>query len=135
MGVEPYLLTSTVEAIVGQRLVRRICLHCRSEFKPTEDMLMELNLTPETVRSRTFYYGRGCEHCNNTGYRGRTAIFEIMRMDDQLRDLIRNHASSNVLRSAARQRGMRSLRESGLLSIYDGVTTIEEVVKETIWEE
>ncbi len=135
MGVEPYLLTSTVEAIVGQRLVRRICLHCRSEFKPTEDMLMELNLTPETVKNRTFYYGRGCEHCNNTGYRGRTAIFEIMRMDDELRDLIRNHASSNVLRSAARQRGMRSLRESGLLSIYDGVTTIEEVVKETIWEE
>jgi type IV pilus assembly protein PilB len=135
MGIEPYMMTSTVEAIVAQRLVRRICLNCRAEFKPTEDMLMELNLAPEDVKSRTFYYGRGCEQCNNTGYRGRTAIFEIMRMDDELREMIRSHSSSNVLRAEARRRGMRSLRESGLLSIYDGITTIEEVVKETLWEE
>ncbi|NIA21550.1 MAG: pilus assembly protein PilB [Anaerolineaceae bacterium] len=135
MGIEPYLLTSTVEAIVAQRLIRRICLNCRSEFKPTEEMLMELSLTPESVRGRTFYYGRGCEQCNNTGYRGRTAIFEIMRLDDELRELIRSHASSNVLRAEARRRGMRSLRESGLLNIYDGITTIEEVVRETIVEE
>ncbi len=135
MGIEPYLLTATVEAIVAQRLVRRICTNCRAEFKPTEEMLYELNLTPEEVKGRTFYYGRGCEQCNNTGYRGRTAIFEIMNLDDELRRLIRNRASSNVLRSEARRRGMRSLRESGLLAIYDGITTIEEVVRETVVEE
>ncbi len=135
MGIEPYMLTSTVEAIVAQRLVRRICMNCRSEFQPTEEMLMELNLTPDDVRGRTFFYGRGCEQCNNTGYRGRTAIFEIMRMDDELRTLIRSGTSSNVLRSEARRGGMRSLRESGLMNIYDGITTIEEVVRETIVEE
>ena len=135
MGIEPYLLTSTVEAIVAQRLVRRICTNCRAEFQPTEEMLIELNLVPEQVRGRTFYYGRGCEQCNNTGYRGRTAIFETMRLDDELRQLIRNQSSSNVLRSEARRRGMRSLRESGLLNIYDGITTIEEVIRETIVEE
>ena len=135
MGIEPYLLTATVESIVAQRLVRRICLNCRGEFKPTEEMLLELGLAPEEVRGRTFYYGRGCEQCNNTGYRGRTAIFEIMQLDDQLREMIRNHASSNVIRVEARRRGMRSLRESGLLSIYDGVTTIEEVVRETVTED
>jgi len=135
MGIEPYMLTSTVEALVAQRLVRRICMNCRSEFQPTEEMLMELNLTPDDVRGRTFFYGRGCEQCNNTGYRGRTAIFEIMRMDDELRTLIRSGTSSNVLRSEARRRGMRSLRESGLMNIYDGITTIEEVVRETIVEE
>jgi len=135
MGIEPYLLTSTVEAIVAQRLVRRICTNCRAEFQPTDEMLLELNLVPEEIRGRTFYYGRGCEQCNNTGYRGRTAIFEIMRLDDELRQLIRNLASSNVLRSEARRRGMRSLREGGLLNIYDGITTIEEVIRETIVEE
>jgi type IV pilus assembly protein PilB len=135
MGIEPYLLTATLEAIVAQRLVRRICLNCRSEFKPTEEMLFELGLKPEDVRGRTFYFGRGCEQCNNTGYRGRTAIFEIMRLDDEIRNLIRNHASSNVVRVEARRRGMRSLRESGLLSIFDGITTIEEVIRETVTEE
>ena len=135
MGIEPYLLTATVEAIVAQRLVRRICLNCRAEYNPTEDILLELGLSPEDVRGRTFYYGRGCEQCNNTGYRGRTAIFEIMQLDDEIRNLIRNHASSNVIRSEARRRGMRSLRESGVLSIYDGITSIEEVVRETVTEE
>ena len=134
MGIEPFLLTATLEAILAQRLVRRICLNCRAEFQPTEEMLLELNLTPDEVRGRTFYYGRGCDQCNNTGYRGRTAIFELIRLDDELREMIRTSASSNVLRSEAKRRGMRSLRESGLLSIFDGITTIEEVVRETIME-
>ncbi len=134
MGIEPFLLTATLEAILAQRLVRRICTNCRAEFQPTEEMLMELSLTPDDVRGRTFFYGRGCDQCNNTGYRGRTAIFELIRLDDELRELIRTSASSNVLRNEAKRRGMRSLRESGLMSIYDGVTTIEEVVRETIME-
>jgi type IV pilus assembly protein PilB len=135
LGLEPYLVTATLEAIVAQRLVRRVCKNCRAEFEPTEDMLWELELTPEEVRGRTFYFGKGCELCNNTGYKGRTGLFEIMRIDDQLCDLILQHASTNVIREEARKRGMRTLRDSGLLSIYDGVTTIEEVIRATVTDQ
>ena len=96
---------------------------------------MEMELRPDDVEDRTFFYGKGCDYCNNTGYRGRIAIFEIMVVDDELREQIMKHASSNILRQTARERGMRTLRESGLLAIYDGVTSIEEVVRETILEE
>ncbi len=135
LGLESFLVTATIEAIVAQRLVRRICKNCRQPFEPTEELLMELNLTPDDIGDRTLYYGKGCDFCNNTGYRGRTALFEIMVMDDTLRDLIMRRASTNVLRAEAMKRGMRTLRESGLRAIYDGVTTIEEVVKETITED
>ncbi|MDP6380704.1 MAG: pilus assembly protein PilB, partial [Phycisphaerae bacterium] len=116
-------------------LVRKICTECRTEFKPTEDMLLQLRLLPEEIRGRTFYFGRGCEQCNNSGYKGRTAIFEIMNMHDQLKQLVMEHASTNVLRAEARKRGMRSLRDSGLMAIFDGTTSIEEVVRETVREE
>jgi len=135
LGVEPFLITATLEAVVAQRLVRRICENCKEEFHPTEEMLMELGLRPEDVAGRTFYYGKGCDYCNNTGYRGRTGIFEIMVLDDDMRELIMKHSSTNVLRTEARKRGMRTLRDAGLLAIYEGITTIEEVVKETIIEE
>ena len=135
LGLEPFLVTATLEAVVAQRLVRRVCTHCRAEFEPGEDVLWELDLTPEEVRGRTFYFGKGCDLCNNTGYKGRTGIFEIMTMDDSLRDLILAGASTNVVRDEARKRGMRSLRDSGLLSIYDGITTIEEVVRATVTEQ
>jgi type IV pilus assembly protein PilB len=135
LGLEPYMVTATLEAIVAQRLVRKICRNCRAEFEPTEDMLWELELTPEEVRGRTFFFGRGCDLCNNTGYKGRTGLFEIMHMDDHLRDLILHQASTNVIRDEARKGGMRALRDDGLLGIYDGVTTIEEVVKATVVEQ
>ena len=135
LGLEPFLITATLEAIVAQRLVRKICERCKKEIVPSEDMLMELNLSSEQVKGRTFRYGEGCDACNNTGYRGRLAIFEIMAIDDFLRDLIMKNASTNILRAEARKRGMRTLRQSGLLAIYDGITTIEEVVRETIAEE
>ncbi len=135
LGVEPFLITATLEAIVAQRLVRKICTHCKKPFEPTEEMLMELNLTPDDVKGKKFYYGEGCEFCNNTGYRGRMGIYEIMVIDDELRDMIVHQASTQLLRTEARKRGMRTLREAGLLAIYDGVTTIEEVVKETSVEE
>lgn len=135
LGVEPFLITATLEAIVAQRLVRRICETCKEEFHPTEEMLMELDLKPEDVRGRVFMYGRGCDYCNNTGYKGRMGLFESMIINDELRDLIMKHASTNVLRNAARKAGMRSLRESGLLAVYEGTTSIEEVVRETIMEE
>jgi len=134
LGLEPYLLTATLEAVVAQRLVRRICTSCRAEFEPTEDVLRELDLTPEEVRGRTFYFGKGCQECNNTGYKGRTGIFEIMHIGDPLRSLIMQGSSTNVIREEARKRGMRTLRDTGLMSIYDGVTTIEEVVRATVIE-
>jgi len=135
LGMEPFLVTATLEAIVAQRLVRTICTRCKEEFSPTEEMLMELDLRPEDVAGRKFFHGAGCEYCRGTGYSGRNGIFEIMVIDDELRELIMNRSSTNVLREAARKRGMRTLRESGLLAIYDGITTIEEVVAQTIYEE
>ncbi len=135
LGLEPFLITATLEAIIGQRLVRIICPRCKEEFTPTEDMLLELALTPEMVTGRSFHHGAGCEYCRGTGYSGRVAIFEIMILDDELRRLIMERRSTNLLREAARKRGMRTLRESGLLAIYDGITSIEEVVAQTIMEE
>jgi len=135
LGMEPFLLTATIEGIVAQRLVRNICLKCKEQYEPKEEELMELNLTPEAVRGQRFSRGRGCEACNNSGYRGRMAIFEIMTMDDEMRELIMQQANTMALRAHARRRGMRSLRESGLMAIYEGLTTIDEVLRETISEE
>jgi type IV pilus assembly protein PilB len=135
LGLEPFLVTASIEGVIAQRLVRRICNNCKTEYKPTEEQLMELDLRPEDVTGRVFYYGKGCEACNNTGYRGRQGLYEIMLLDDEMRDMIIQHASTQVLRHEAKKRGMRTLRSCGLMAIYDGVTTIEEVVRETIVEE
>ncbi|MCH7798636.1 MAG: Flp pilus assembly complex ATPase component TadA [Planctomycetes bacterium] len=135
LGIESFLLTATIEAVIAQRLVRRICLKCKEEYIPTEEQLMELQLTRATVEGRTFFRGRGCEGCNHTGYRGRMAIFEIMPMSDNLRDTVASQISTNVIRAEARKEGMRSLRDSGLMAIYEGQTTIDEVVRETITDE
>jgi len=135
LGVEPFLLTATIEGIVSQRLVRKICENCKTAFEPSEAQLMELQLTPDDIKGKKFYYGRGCSKCNSTGYRGRTGIFELMVFNDEIRDLIMNQASTAVLRTAGQKAGMRLLRENGLEAIYDGITTIDEVVKETIMEE
>jgi len=118
LGVEPFLITATVEGIVAQRLVRRICTRCKTRFDPTEAQLMELKLTPDDVQGKEFYYGKGCSKCNGTGYRGRVGLFEIMVFNDEIRDLIMNQASSGVLREAAVKNGMRLLRDNGLVAIY-----------------
>ena len=135
LGVESFLLTATLEAIIAQRLVRRVCAGCKENFMPSEEQLMELSLRPQDVANRTFARGSGCDKCNKTGYKGRLALYEIMSMDDTLRELVMTQASTAVLKMEARKRGMRTLRESGMLSIYDGQTTIEEVVRETLGEE
>jgi type IV pilus assembly protein PilB len=135
LGLEPFLVTATLEGILAQRLVRKLCSNCKTEYTPSLEQLMELELRPDDVKGRTFYYGKGCEQCNNTGYRGRQGIYETMLLDDEMRDAIVQHASTQVLRQEAKKRGMRTLRQSGLMSIYDGVTTIEEVVRETIVED
>jgi type IV pilus assembly protein PilB len=132
LGMEPFLITATVEGVVAQRLVRKICANCKTAFEPTEEVLMELGLTSEDVKGKVFYYGKGCDICNGTGYRGRMGIFEIMTFDDTVRELIMKHASTSVLRAAARKTGMKLLRESGLEAVYNGTTTIDEVVRETI---
>ena len=135
LGLEPFLVTAVLEGVIAQRLVRRICNSCKTAYEPKEEQLMELEMRPEDVKGRTFYYGTGCEACNNTGYRGRLGIYEIMVLDDEMRDLIIKHASTQLLRIEAKKRGMRTLRECGIMAIYDGVTTIEEVVRETIVDE
>jgi len=132
LGLEPFLATATIEAIVAQRLVRRICPRCKEEFTPTEDMLMELDLTPEKIGSRKFHRGTGCDYCRGTGYSGREAVFEIMVLDDDIREMVMQRKSTQALREAAQKRGMRTLREAGLLAIFDGDTTIEEVVEQTL---
>jgi type IV pilus assembly protein PilB len=134
LGVEPFLITATIEGIVAQRLVRRICLNCKTAYEPDEVQLRELDLTEDDVKGKEFYYGKGCSKCNGTGYRGRLGMFEIMIFDDEIRDLIMNRASTNVLRVAAQKKGMKLLRHNGLAAIYDGLTTLDEVVKETITE-
>jgi type IV pilus assembly protein PilB len=135
MGLEPYLITATVEGILAQRLVRKICEDCRTEFEPSAEMLMELGLRPEDVKGKKFYYGRGCDRCNNTGHKGRTGLYELVIIDDDIRDLISNGSSTDELRQACIRHGMATLRESGLHAIYNGVTTIEEVVRETVLED
>ena len=135
LGLEPFLLTATMEGIVAQRLVRTICIKCKEEYTPSEEELLELALTPEDVAGRRFFRGRGCEACNNSSFRGRMALFEIMEMNDTARELVMQEASTSVIRENAKRSGMRTLRECGLLSIFEGQTTIDEVVRETIMEE
>jgi len=135
LGLEEFLLTATIEGIVAQRLVRTICPKCKTGFTPTEEQLMELSLTPESVSGRQFYRGEGCDHCHGSGYKGRMGIFEIMVMDDEIRDLVMEGASTAQIRDMARRHGMSTLRECGLRAIYDGLTTIDEVVRETIDED
>ncbi len=135
MGLESYLITATVESILAQRLVRKICEDCRTEYEPSSELLMELQLRPDDIKGKKCFYGKGCERCNNTGHRGRTGIHELVLMNDELRDMISAGASTDQLRVACRKQGMTTLRESGLRAIFNGVTTIEEVVRETVLED
>lgn len=135
MGVEPYLITATVEAIQAQRLVRRVCTNCKTDYEPTREQLMELNITPDQLKGRRFYYGEGCEKCNNLGFKGRTGLFELMIMNDDLRDMVSRGASTDAIRQYTRKLGMMSLRDAGLRALYAGTTTLDEVVRETVMED
>ena len=134
MGVPPFLITATLEAVLAQRLVRKICPECREQTMPSTEMLADLDLTPDDVIGKRFYRGRGCAACNNTGFKGRTGLFEYMPINDLLRDLINRGSSTEVLRNASIQNGMKSLRLTGLEKVYSGVTSIEEVIRETVHE-
>ena len=131
MGVEPFLISSTLMAVLGQRLVRTICANCRTPFEPTDTQLAMLNLSPHDLGDKVFYYGRGCSTCNDTGYKGRKGIFELLTINDGIRALINERAPTIVLRQKAVELGMVTLREDGLRSIFEGATTIEEIVKYT----
>jgi type IV pilus assembly protein PilB len=135
MGVPAFLITATVEGILAQRLVRRICSECRTQFQPSDELLMELQLPLSTARKYKFYYGKGCARCNNSGYKGRIGIYELMMISDEIRDGVAAESSADDLRNIARQQGMTTLRESGLKLIFDGLTTIDEVVRETVLED
>ena len=134
MGIPPFLLTATLNGVLAQRLVRRICPDCREETVPSVETLAELELTPEDIAGKKFYRGRGCDKCNNTGYKGRTGLFELMTINDALRELINAGASTEKLRDAALQHGLRPLRTSALEKVFTGVTTIDEAIREAVME-
>jgi len=131
MGVEPFLISSTLMAVLGQRLVRTNCKNCRTPFEPNEEQLGLLNLSPHDLGDKVFYYGRGCSTCNDTGYKGRKGIYELLVVSEAIRTLINERAPTVVVRQKAVELGMVTLREDGLRSIFDGDTTIEEVIKYT----
>ena len=131
MGIEPFLIASTLEAILGQRLVRTICNNCKTEYQPTAEILSQLGLTESQVGGRPFFYGAGCSYCNQTGYKGRRGIYEYLRIKDPIRELINQRKPTLVIRDKAVELGMRTLREDGIRCILDGYTTVEEVLKYT----
>jgi len=131
MDVEPYLISSTLEAVLSQRLLRRICPNCKTPYTPDAETLQRLGLTEQEVAGRPFYHGKGCEQCHNIGYRGRQGLFEYMPITDPLRDLINLRKPTLVLRNKAIELGMRTLREDGIRNLFDGYTTAEEVLKYT----
>ena len=132
LGIEPFMLSAVLEGVIAQRLVRKICRDCKTEYTPEAEELMELGLKPEMVRGRTFYYGEGCKRCNSTGYKGRQAIFEMFIGSAKIKEMIAKNAKLVDLTAQARKEGMRILREAGVTAIYEGRTTIEEIVRETI---
>jgi type IV pilus assembly protein PilB len=134
MGVPTFLITATVEAILAQRLVRRICPQCREEIEPSEETVTQFRSSGYEPNGKPFFRGRGCEHCNNTGYKGRVGLFELMIIDDDLRDMIMENASIDALRNAAQGKGMVPLRVAGINYMHAGVTTAEEVLAETLVE-
>jgi len=131
MGVEPFMISASIEGVLGQRLIRKICPNCRTAYEPTEMVLAQLGLSPHEIGDRNFYYGKGCDTCNNTGYKGRKGIYELLDITDPIREMINQRAPSVVLKQKAIELGMTTLREDGLRSIYEGETTIEEVLKYT----
>ncbi len=131
MGIEPFLITSSLEAVLAQRLVRKICAACREPYRPTADLVRELGLSAELVGERPFHAGKGCKRCGGIGYHGRTAIGELLILNDPIRQLILERAPAVRIRRLAEEQGMKSLRDDGIMKILSGVTTPEEVIRET----
>lgn len=131
MGCEPFLVAATLEGVLGQRLLRRICPDCRVAYKPSQAVLAQLGINPNDLGDNQFFTGQGCNACNDTGYRGRQGLFELLDMSNPVRDLIAQRAATVVLKQKAQELGMRTLREDGIRNLFEGITTIEEVLKYT----
>jgi type IV pilus assembly protein PilB len=131
MDVEPYLISSTLEAVLGQRLVRKICENCKKTYKPDRETIDRLGLKPGDVAGRDFFFGEGCPQCNNAGYKGRKCIVEYLSITDPIRDLINQRQPTLVIRNKAVELGMRTLRQDGIRNILDGYTTVDEVARYT----
>ncbi|MBN2302161.1 MAG: Flp pilus assembly complex ATPase component TadA [Lentisphaerae bacterium] len=131
MDVEPYLISSTLEAVLGQRLVRKVCENCKTPIKPTEEMLHSLGLSEKDVEDREFYFGQGCSFCNETGYHGRKGIYEYLSVTEPIKQLIDQRQPTLVIRDKAVELGMRTMREDGIRNLLDGYTTVEEIIKYT----
>ena len=131
MGLDSFLISASLEAILAQRLLRRICKSCRTAYEPGQDLIDMLDVDPLEIADKDFYFGNGCPECSKTGYRGRVGLFEMVVITDALRELINQKAPTLAIRQKALEQGMRSLRDDGLRSIFDGNTTIEEVLKYT----
>ena len=131
MGLEPFLISASLEGVLAQRLLRRICKTCRTPYEPDKDVVNMLDVDALEIANKKFYYGKGCPDCNRSGYKGRQGLFELMTINDQLRALITQKAPTLVLKQKAIESGMRPLRDDGLRCIFDGHTSIEEVLKYT----
>ncbi|MDF1785374.1 MAG: GspE/PulE family protein [Verrucomicrobiales bacterium] len=131
MGTEPFLLSASLLAVLAQRLLRTICADCREAYEPNEAIISQLGLSPHELGDKSFYTGAGCDRCGHSGYRGRKGLYELFEVNDTLRDMITEREPTVVLRQRAVEMGMRVLREDGLRNIYEGLTTIEEVLKYT----
>ncbi|NDH85613.1 type II/IV secretion system protein [bacterium] len=131
MGVEPFLMSATMEGILAQRLLRRVCKECRTPFPPKEDVLAQLGMTASEIGDRPFYFGKGCEVCNGTGYKGRVGIYELLDIREPIRQLINERAPSVVIRQKGIELGMTTLRQDGIRNLLEGHTSIEEVLKYT----
>ncbi|MEC7229708.1 MAG: GspE/PulE family protein [Verrucomicrobiota bacterium] len=131
MGLEPFLISASLEAILAQRLIRRICPSCRTAYEPGHDLIEMLDVDPLEIADKDFFYGDGCAECSNTGYRGRVGLFEMIVVSDAIRELINNRAPTLTIKQKALEQGMRSLRDDGLRAIFDGNSSIEEVLKYT----
>jgi len=134
MGIQPFMICATVEAILAQRLVRRLCTKCREEVHVSADLLFELGISREQIEGRKFFRGSGCEVCHNTGYKGRVGLFELMVLNDKIRDMVMAKVSTDEIRDQAQKDGMITLREFGMGLAGEGITSLEEVVRETIDE-
>ncbi len=131
MGLKPYLITAALVAIISQRLVKKICPDCKEEYTPDDEILQEFKLLDHDLQDKHFYMGKGCSNCNRTGYKGRMSILEIMSVDEEMCSHIIKHSSTETIREIARNNGMQTLSESGLSAVYDGLTTLEEIARET----
>lgn len=135
MGLPTFLITATLEGVLAQRLVRKICANCKEQYMPNEEMLNQLGLTTATAAGLAFFRGKGCDTCKNTGYKGRMGIYELLILNDELREMIVKESSLDEYRAACRRSGMRTLRETGMIAVHEGRTTIEEIIRETILDE